>query len=82
MIFSTEVWTTGVFHPITQASQTEGEEPEADQPTTATAQSQSEPIKKKISYPQLLKEGRRFNIDLVSKVKRCKSTEIFRIKNI
>ncbi|XP_030294247.1 rab proteins geranylgeranyltransferase component A 1 [Sparus aurata] len=51
-----------------QASQTEGEEPEADQPTTSAAQSQSEPIKKKISYPQLLKEGRRFNIDLVSKL--------------
>uniref|UniRef100_A0A671TQW9 Rab proteins geranylgeranyltransferase component A n=1 Tax=Sparus aurata TaxID=8175 RepID=A0A671TQW9_SPAAU len=57
-----------VFHPTTQASQTEGEEPEADQPTTSAAQSQSEPIKKKISYPQLLKEGRRFNIDLVSKL--------------
>ncbi|XP_073336013.1 rab proteins geranylgeranyltransferase component A 1 [Pagrus major] len=51
-----------------QASQTEEEEPEADQPTTSAAQSQSEPIKKKISYPQLVKEGRRFNIDLVSKL--------------
>lgn len=39
----------------------EEEEPEADQ-------SQSEPAKKKISYAQLVKEGRRFNIDLVSKV--------------
>ncbi|KAE8287824.1 Rab proteins geranylgeranyltransferase component A 1 [Larimichthys crocea] len=51
-----------------QASKTEGEEPEADQPTASAAQSQSEPAKKKISYAQLVKEGRRFNIDLVSKL--------------
>ncbi|XP_037322611.2 rab proteins geranylgeranyltransferase component A 1 isoform X1 [Pungitius pungitius] len=44
-----------------QASQIEGEEPSA-------AQSQSEPTRKKISYAQLVKEGRRFNIDLVSKL--------------
>lgn len=44
-----------------QAPQEEEEEPEADR-------SQSEPAKKKISYAQLVKEGRRFNIDLVSKV--------------
>ncbi|XP_074466272.1 rab proteins geranylgeranyltransferase component A 1 isoform X1 [Sebastes fasciatus] len=51
-----------------QLSQTEGEEPEVDQPTPAAAQSQSEPTRKKISYAQLVKEGRRFNIDLVSKL--------------
>lgn len=62
---------TDVFCPITQASKTEGEEPEADQPTASAAQSQSEPAKKKISYAQLVKEGRRFNIDLVSKVTQC-----------
>lgn len=56
------------FHPITQASQTQGEEPEADKPSPSAAQNQSEPTKKKISYTQLVKEGRRFNIDLVSKV--------------
>uniref|UniRef100_UPI0037E7A897 rab proteins geranylgeranyltransferase component A 1 n=1 Tax=Semicossyphus pulcher TaxID=241346 RepID=UPI0037E7A897 len=48
-----------------QASHTEGEEPEGNKPA---AQSQSEPTKKKISYAQLVKEGRRFNIDLVSKL--------------
>ncbi|KAM6911000.1 rab proteins geranylgeranyltransferase component A 1 [Lycodopsis pacificus] len=53
---------------VRKASQTEGEEPEADQPTPTAAQSQSEPTKKKISYAQLVKEGRRFNIDLVSKL--------------
>uniref|UniRef100_A0A8C9XDM1 Rab proteins geranylgeranyltransferase component A n=1 Tax=Sander lucioperca TaxID=283035 RepID=A0A8C9XDM1_SANLU len=51
------------FHPIIQASQTEGEEP-----TTAAGQSQSEPTRKKISFAHLVKEGRRFNIDLVSKL--------------
>ncbi|XP_037604703.1 rab proteins geranylgeranyltransferase component A 1 isoform X3 [Sebastes umbrosus] len=51
-----------------QLSQTEGEEPEVDQPTPVAAQSQSEPTRKKISYAQLVKEGRRFNIDLVSKL--------------
>lgn len=44
-----------------QAPQEEEEEPEADQ-------GQSEAAKKQISYAQLVKEGRRFNIDLVSKV--------------
>uniref|UniRef100_A0A7N8XJB2 Rab proteins geranylgeranyltransferase component A n=1 Tax=Mastacembelus armatus TaxID=205130 RepID=A0A7N8XJB2_9TELE len=34
----------------------------------SVAQSQSEPTRKKISYAQLVKEGRRFNIDLVSKL--------------
>ncbi|XP_068437282.1 rab proteins geranylgeranyltransferase component A 1 [Clinocottus analis] len=51
-----------------QAPLTEGEESEAEQPTPSVAQSQSEPTRKKISYAQLLKEGRRFNIDLVSKL--------------
>ncbi|XP_074529250.1 rab proteins geranylgeranyltransferase component A 1 [Halichoeres trimaculatus] len=51
-----------------QASHTEGEEPEADQPAPSAVQSQSEPTKKKVSYAQLVKEGRRFNIDLVSKL--------------
>ncbi|XP_070838898.1 rab proteins geranylgeranyltransferase component A 1 [Chaetodon trifascialis] len=51
-----------------EASQTEGEGPGADQTRPSTAQSQSEPSKKKISYSQLVKEGRRFNIDLVSKL--------------
>ncbi|KAM9348117.1 LOW QUALITY PROTEIN: rab proteins geranylgeranyltransferase component A 1 [Symphorus nematophorus] len=50
-----------------QGPQAEGEEPEADQPTPPATQSQSEPVKK-ISYAQLVKEGRRFNIDLVSKL--------------
>nr|XP_040038891.1 rab proteins geranylgeranyltransferase component A 1 [Gasterosteus aculeatus aculeatus] len=44
-----------------QASQTKGEE-------LSAAQSQSEATRKKISYAQLVKEGRRFNIDLVSKL--------------
>ncbi|XP_069572725.1 rab proteins geranylgeranyltransferase component A 1 [Brachyistius frenatus] len=51
-----------------QAAQTEGEEPEADQPHPSATPSQSEPTRKKISYAQLVKEGRRFNIDLVSKL--------------
>ncbi|XP_060911781.1 rab proteins geranylgeranyltransferase component A 1 isoform X2 [Labrus mixtus] len=51
-----------------EASHTEGEEPEADQPAPSAAQSQSVPTKKKIGYAQLVKEGRRFNIDLVSKL--------------
>ncbi|XP_040005767.1 rab proteins geranylgeranyltransferase component A 1 [Xiphias gladius] len=51
-----------------QASHTEGEEPEADQTRLSTAESQSEPTRKKISYAQLVREGRRFNIDLVSKL--------------
>ncbi|CAF97265.1 unnamed protein product, partial [Tetraodon nigroviridis] len=44
-----------------EVSKEEEEEPEADQ-------SQPQPAKKKISYAQLVKEGRRFNIDLVSKL--------------
>ncbi|XP_070712147.1 rab proteins geranylgeranyltransferase component A 1 isoform X2 [Pempheris klunzingeri] len=51
-----------------EAPQAQGEEPEADQPTPSVALSQSEPSRKKISYSQLVKEGRRFNIDLVSKL--------------
>ncbi|XP_022625128.1 rab proteins geranylgeranyltransferase component A 1-like [Seriola dumerili] len=51
-----------------QASHLEGEEPKADKPCPSTAQSQSEATRKKISYAQLVKEGRRFNIDLVSKL--------------
>uniref|UniRef100_H2SYY2 Rab proteins geranylgeranyltransferase component A n=1 Tax=Takifugu rubripes TaxID=31033 RepID=H2SYY2_TAKRU len=52
---------------VKESSETEsappaqGEEPEADQ-------SQAELAKKRISYAQLVKEGRRFNIDLVSKL--------------
>lgn len=57
------------FRPITQAPQVEGEEPEADQ-------SQSEPGKAKISYAQLVREGRRFNIDMVSKVTRSSSRRV------
>ncbi|XP_042370842.1 rab proteins geranylgeranyltransferase component A 1-like [Plectropomus leopardus] len=51
-----------------QRRHTEGEEPEAELPSPTAAQSQSEPSRKKMSYAQLVKEGRRFNIDLVSKV--------------
>ncbi|KAM6984357.1 rab proteins geranylgeranyltransferase component A 1 [Tautogolabrus adspersus] len=58
----------GMCCPIKQASHTAGEEPEADQAAPSAAQSQSVPTKKKISYAQLVKEGRRFNIDLVSKL--------------
>ncbi|XP_068187818.1 rab proteins geranylgeranyltransferase component A 1 [Antennarius striatus] len=50
-----------------QTPQTEGEEPETDRPSPSAEHSQSEPAKKKISYAKLVKEGRRFNIDLVSK---------------
>ncbi|PWA24667.1 hypothetical protein CCH79_00016155 [Gambusia affinis] len=50
-----------------QPIQAEGEEPEADQPRPSSP-GQSEPSRKKISYAQLVKEGRRFNIDLVSKL--------------
>lgn len=50
--------------PKTQASTDQEEEPEDNKPHI-----QSEPPKKRISYSQLLKEGRRFNIDLVSKVR-------------
>jgi len=51
-----------------QPAQTPGEEPEDDKPHPTTAPNQSESGRKKISYAQLVKEGRRFNIDLVSKV--------------
>uniref|UniRef100_A0A3P8NF17 Rab proteins geranylgeranyltransferase component A n=1 Tax=Astatotilapia calliptera TaxID=8154 RepID=A0A3P8NF17_ASTCA len=51
-----------------EAAQEQGEEPEADQPQPSAPPSQSEPTRKKISYTQLEKEGRRFNIDLVSKL--------------
>ncbi|XP_014889799.1 rab proteins geranylgeranyltransferase component A 1 [Poecilia latipinna] len=50
-----------------QPAQAEGEEPEVDQPRPSPS-SQSEPSRKKISYAQLVKEGRRYNIDLVSKL--------------
>ncbi|CAB1421749.1 unnamed protein product, partial [Pleuronectes platessa] len=50
-----------------QAAQTVGEEPETAQSRLSVPQCQSEPMRKKISYAQLVKEGRRFNIDLVSK---------------
>ncbi|XP_008400051.1 rab proteins geranylgeranyltransferase component A 1 [Poecilia reticulata] len=50
-----------------QPAQAEGEEPEADQPRPSPS-GQLEPSRKKISYTQLVKEGRRFNIDLVSKI--------------
>ncbi|XP_030010104.1 rab proteins geranylgeranyltransferase component A 1 isoform X2 [Sphaeramia orbicularis] len=52
-----------------QVAQDEGAEPEADQPCPSADPNQSEPVKKKkISLAQLVKEGRRFNIDLVSKL--------------
>ncbi|XP_034463158.1 rab proteins geranylgeranyltransferase component A 1 isoform X1 [Hippoglossus hippoglossus] len=51
-----------------QAAQTVGEEPETAQSRLSVPQRQSEPMRKKISYAQLVKEGRRFNIDLVSKL--------------
>uniref|UniRef100_A0A8C5E7H5 Rab proteins geranylgeranyltransferase component A n=2 Tax=Gouania willdenowi TaxID=441366 RepID=A0A8C5E7H5_GOUWI len=51
-----------------QATITEGAEPEAEQPQSPAIPSQSEPSRKKISFAQLEKEGRRFNIDLVSKL--------------
>uniref|UniRef100_A0AAQ6IFH6 Rab proteins geranylgeranyltransferase component A n=1 Tax=Anabas testudineus TaxID=64144 RepID=A0AAQ6IFH6_ANATE len=51
-----------------QDAHMEGEESDADKPHPSAAQSQSEPTRKKISYAHLVKEGRRFNIDLVSKL--------------
>uniref|UniRef100_A0A3B3DAD5 Rab proteins geranylgeranyltransferase component A n=1 Tax=Oryzias melastigma TaxID=30732 RepID=A0A3B3DAD5_ORYME len=51
-----------------QATKLKGEEPEEDQSHPVSASGQSEPTRKKISYAQLVKEGRRFNIDLVSKL--------------
>uniref|UniRef100_A0A8C6KZM7 Rab proteins geranylgeranyltransferase component A n=1 Tax=Nothobranchius furzeri TaxID=105023 RepID=A0A8C6KZM7_NOTFU len=44
------------------------EDPEEDQTHPSVASFQSEPTRKKISFAQLVKEGRRFNIDLVSKL--------------
>ncbi|XP_067465170.1 rab proteins geranylgeranyltransferase component A 1 isoform X1 [Thunnus thynnus] len=49
-------------------TQVEGEEPDAGESRPSAAPSQSGPTRKKISYAQLVKEGRRFNIDLVSKL--------------
>ncbi|KAM6907158.1 rab proteins geranylgeranyltransferase component A 1 [Xenentodon cancila] len=51
-----------------QAVNTQGEEPGMGQPHPSAAPVQSEHTRRKISYPQLVKEGRRFNIDLVSKL--------------
>ncbi|KAM4726157.1 rab proteins geranylgeranyltransferase component A 1 [Anableps anableps] len=51
-----------------EPTQTEEEEPEADQPRPSPPANQSEPVRKKITYAQLVKEGRRFNVDLVSKL--------------
>ncbi|KAG7237504.1 hypothetical protein INR49_032253 [Caranx melampygus] len=56
-----------MFH-SKQAAHAEVEEPQADQPCPSAPQSQSEATRKKISFAQLVKEGRRFNIDLVSKL--------------
>ncbi|XP_026214008.1 rab proteins geranylgeranyltransferase component A 1 [Anabas testudineus] len=53
---------------VEQDAHMEGEESDADKPHPSAAQSQSEPTRKKISYAHLVKEGRRFNIDLVSKL--------------
>uniref|UniRef100_A0A3Q2ZE82 Rab proteins geranylgeranyltransferase component A n=1 Tax=Kryptolebias marmoratus TaxID=37003 RepID=A0A3Q2ZE82_KRYMA len=71
--FSHDVFIRSDFQTVTflnqsQAAQTPGEEPEAARPHPSAAQSQSEPTRKKLSYAQLVKEGRRFNIDLVSKL--------------
>ncbi|XP_028322126.1 rab proteins geranylgeranyltransferase component A 1 [Gouania willdenowi] len=57
-----------VNHESQEATITEGAEPEAEQPQSPAIPSQSEPSRKKISFAQLEKEGRRFNIDLVSKL--------------
>ncbi|XP_029029930.1 rab proteins geranylgeranyltransferase component A 1 isoform X2 [Betta splendens] len=51
-----------------QVTPTEGEEQDTDKPHLSTAQSQLEPTRKRITYAHLVKEGRRFNIDLVSKL--------------
>ena len=48
-------------------SQTEETQGEAQQASPSPAERQPEP-KKKITYTKIVKEGRRFNIDLVSKV--------------
>ncbi|XP_077402111.1 rab proteins geranylgeranyltransferase component A 1 isoform X2 [Vanacampus margaritifer] len=49
-----------------ETTNTEKEEPDPARPLETT--DQSEPSKKKLTYADLLKEGRRFNIDLVSKL--------------
>ncbi|KAM7373812.1 hypothetical protein PAMP_006512 [Pampus punctatissimus] len=51
-----------------EATQTREEEPDTGESCRSAAPNQSEPTRKKISYTQLVKEGRRFNIDLVSKL--------------
>ncbi|XP_029375547.1 rab proteins geranylgeranyltransferase component A 1 [Echeneis naucrates] len=51
-----------------QTADSEGVEPTADLPRPSAIQGQSEASRKKISYAQLVKEGRQFNIDLVSKL--------------
>ncbi|CAN9501212.1 unnamed protein product [Ophioblennius macclurei] len=50
-----------------EAAPTQEVEPETEQPHPSEAPSQPE-TRKKISYAHLVKEGRRFNIDLVSKL--------------
>lgn len=52
---------------VEEADHSQGEEQEVTQPQPPVAPSQSEQ-RKKISYAHLVKEGRRFNIDLVSKL--------------
>lgn len=52
-------------HEISDASQSQEEKEQ--QPISSPADPPVE-VKKKITYQTLLKEGRRFNIDLVSKV--------------
>ncbi|XP_061596449.1 rab proteins geranylgeranyltransferase component A 1 [Cololabis saira] len=51
-----------------QAVKTQGEESDTGQTQTSAAPVQSEPTRRKISYAHLVKEGRRFNIDLISKL--------------
>uniref|UniRef100_A0A3P9IHE6 Rab proteins geranylgeranyltransferase component A n=1 Tax=Oryzias latipes TaxID=8090 RepID=A0A3P9IHE6_ORYLA len=51
-----------------EGTNTKGEETEVDQSHPGASSGPSEPTRKKISYAQLVKEGRRFNIDLVSKL--------------
>uniref|UniRef100_A0A665TFS9 Rab proteins geranylgeranyltransferase component A n=1 Tax=Echeneis naucrates TaxID=173247 RepID=A0A665TFS9_ECHNA len=53
---------------LQQTADSEGVEPTADLPRPSAIQGQSEASRKKISYAQLVKEGRQFNIDLVSKL--------------
>ncbi|KAM4620715.1 rab proteins geranylgeranyltransferase component A 1 isoform 2-T2 [Polymixia lowei] len=53
---------------LTEQETTGTQEVQAAKSLPSPAQSQSEPTRKKITYSQLVKEGRRFNIDLVSKL--------------